>query len=61
MRKLTKQKQKYLAERMASKVHDALVKGAEYRYINELNSYASVYSAVDDSVKLILSNLYKDD
>ena len=61
MKRLTDEQQHLLAYHIASEVETSLIKSAEKRYMNEIISYEGVGSAVKDSVKIILSNLFEED
>ena len=58
-RMLTSEQQHQLAHHIASGVKTSLIKAAEKRYMNEIHSYEEVGSAVEDSVKIILSSIIK--
>ena len=60
MKRLTNKQQHLLAHHIASEVKTSLIKAAEKRYMNEIHSYEEVGFAVEDSVKLILSSLFKE-
>ena len=60
MKRLTGEQQYLLAHHIASEVKTSLINAAEKRYMNEVHSYGEVESAVEDSVKLIFSNLFTE-
>jgi len=61
MKRLTDEQQHLLAHHIASEVKTSLINAAEKRYMNEVHSYRQVQSAIENSVKLIFSNLFEED
>ena len=60
MKQLSEEQQNLLAHKIAGELHDSLVKSAEERYMHEINSYRNIQFAVEDSMNIIFSAVYKD-
>ena len=60
MKQLTADQQHLLASHVAKEVKSSLINAAQKRYMDEVHSYGEVQSAIEDSVKLIFSNLFND-